>query len=99
MAVWLLFLAAVALFPCISASDDRVRLQDFDSAQGASSVQKTHGDNLPLSLQLEDLEHAQAATVYSLLLILSFLLMVRIEEATCIRLAYTEASSRGPPSL
>jgi hypothetical protein len=94
------FLAAVALFPCISASDDRVRLRDLDAAQTTqSTVQKGIGDNLTLSLQLEDLEHAQAATVFSLLLFLSFLLMVRIEDATCIPLARANSASRGPPSF
>src|SRR5215470_8445689 len=57
------FLAAVALFPCISASDDRVRLRDMDSAAGQySTLRKSSGENLPLTVQLEDLEHAQAPT-------------------------------------
>jgi hypothetical protein len=94
------FLAAVALFPCISASDDRIRLRDLDAAQTAqNTLQKGLGDNVPLSMQLEDLEHAQAATLVSLFLFLSFLLMVRIEDATCIRLARANSASRGPPSL
>src|SRR5690349_9713945 len=59
------FLAAVALFPCVSASDDRVQLRSLGSAQSTdTSVQKVLHDNFPLSLQLEDLEHAQASTVF-----------------------------------
>ena len=44
-------LAALSLFPCISATDDRVRLAEFDwSADRPSCV----GQNQPHNLQLED---------------------------------------------
>jgi hypothetical protein len=92
------FLAAVALFPCISASDDRVRLLDLDAAAGnRTAVKKSVAENLPLTLQLEDLEHAQPPTSVSFLPTLSFALMVHTEDAACIRRTRANSSSRGPP--
>ena len=94
------FLAAVALFPCISASDDLVRLREMNDYQGVGqSLRKSTADLVPLTLQLEDLEHAQAASFVTFLLILSFLLMVPREDAEYWRLASVNASSRAPPSL
>ena len=59
------FVAAVALFPVISASDDRLRLADINTApvpQTASIICGTH--NSAPSAPLEDPEHGQTAAPF-----------------------------------
>jgi len=92
-----IFVAAVALFPCISASDDRVRLLDLDSLLSThSAVSSAHTEN-PLAMQLEELEHAQPTLAFVLILILCFFLMVRSEEAGFGRSTARDSHSRAPP--
>jgi hypothetical protein len=64
-------LAAVALFPVISASDDRLRLADICTAAPPSSVALDRGQAQdPPSAPLEDPEHGQVAEA---LLLFTFL--------------------------
>jgi hypothetical protein len=92
-----IFVAVVALFPCISASDDRVRLLDLDSALTThTAFAAAHTDN-PLAMQLEELEHAQPTLAFVLILILCFFLMVRSEEFGFARSSARDSQSRAPP--
>src|ERR1700689_4605064 len=70
-------ICALALFPVISASDDRIRLADLESVpaqQTAFDRGQTHG---PLSsATFEDPEHGQTADPVFLIFILCFFLIV-----------------------
>lgn len=89
------FLAAVALFPCISASDDRIQLQDLEAV-----VNHTPGldhDNLALTAQLEAIEHGQAATPFVLMLSWCSFLLTPAAEPVQQHTPCPAALSRGPP--
>jgi hypothetical protein len=91
-------LAVISLFPCISASDDGIRLRDL--INGPPSQQaftaSTNG-NLPLTAQLEDLEHAQIAVPFRLVLVLCFLLLVTSERSESLLNFHVDSLTRGPP--
>lgn len=94
------FLAAVSLFPCISASDDGIRLRDLAAGipQEAAFNQSRAG-NLPLLAQLEDLEHAQTSTPFVLVLVLCFFIMVHMEQSGILRCFHADSQSRAPPAF
>jgi hypothetical protein len=93
------FLATVSLFPCVSASDDRVRLSNL----GTGIVQQNafdadHRDNLPLAAQLAALEHAQTSQPFVLTLGFCFHPITRTELAACVRIFPCAALGRAPPA-
>ena len=93
-------LAAVSLFPCISASDDAVRLRSLGSGMdGQMTFDQSRSANLPLMAQLEDLEHAQIAAPFTLVLVLCFFLFVALEQFTPLRAFHPDSLSRGPPAF
>lgn len=64
------FIATVALFPCISASDDLVCLKQLNFGAsmgmeqfGPQSKSSNEKSNLSLALQLESLEHSQISSM------------------------------------
>jgi hypothetical protein len=92
------FVAVVALFPVISASDDRVRLEDLNSQfTRHAAFDRSHPENLSLSLQLEDLEHAQLPLPFVLILSLCFLLLIGLEQSERRLFRHRDSLSRGPP--
>lgn len=89
-------LAALALFPCISASDDRVQLHDLDSGFNHSSV--LDHSNRALSAQLAAIEHGQAATPLVLTLTWRSFLLLLPAEPVGQHTSCQAALSRGPPN-
>jgi hypothetical protein len=90
-------IAAVALFPCISASDDRVRLSDIQNPPVTSTqFNRTpiHGSVLSI---LEDPEHGQTAAPLFLAFMLSYFVMVRAESPALTRWFPLSSLGRAPP--
>jgi len=90
-------LAAVALFPCISASDDRVRLGDLDSApaqQVAFNRAHVNGFLLPI---LEDPEHGQTVAPLAFSIVASSFVMVPVEPPTLVKGFSFSTLGRAPP--
>ena len=92
------FLAAVALFPCISASDDRVRLQDFDAGFSHSAgLDRNHAKNLALAAQLDAIEDGQATAPFVLDPDFTFLRSSFARGPASQTTLYRAPLSRGPP--
>jgi hypothetical protein len=92
-----LIVAAVALFPCISATDDRMSLADIDwnpSKHAAFERSSAHG--LPVSLQ-EDPEHGQTAATFVFAFLACFFLLVRPKAGTLVRWFSFGPLGRAPP--
>lgn len=93
-------IAAMALFPVISASDDRIRLADLNGTpvqQTSFEGGKMHG--LLTSSSLEDPEHGQAARPLMLAGIVCLFLIARPEIAALARWFSISAVGRAPPAL
>jgi len=91
-------LAAVALFPCISASDDRVRLGDMNSPPAQETAfNRAHVNGFLLPI-LEDPEHGQtvAPVVFSIMAI-SFV-MVPFESLSLVKGFTFGTLGRAPPA-
>jgi len=91
-------IAALALFPVISATDDRVRLADLDGAPShglAMEGGQMHGVSAPL----EDPEHGQIAEAFFLISIVCLFLIARPQIAALARWFSISAVGRAPPSL
>jgi len=92
------FLAAVSLFPVISASDDRVRLSEFGAAVPEhSSVNITRHHDLTLSQQLEDLEHGQTTAVLELIVVMCMFVMPLRQKSVLARGLSLTPLGRAPP--
>jgi hypothetical protein len=91
-------IAALALFPVISASDDRIRLADLNAmpSQGAA-VESGQMHNLLSSAPLEDPEHGQTAEPFVLTGIVCLFLIARPESAALVRWFSISAVGRAPP--
>jgi hypothetical protein len=91
-------IAALALFPVISASDDRVRLADLYAApQHGIALEnwQTHSVLAPL----EDPEHGQAVEPIFLIAIVCLFLIAQPEIAARTRWFSISAVGRAPPAL
>jgi len=104
---FVVFLAAVALFPCISASDDLVRFGVMPAALRArgttieSAVPAGSGSShaVHLARLLEALESFQIAVAIAVLVALTFYIWVLLAtEFASERIAFSP-TSRAPPSL
>jgi hypothetical protein len=93
-------IAALALFPVISASDDRIRLADLNAmpVQGPA-VESGQMHNLLSSAVLEDPEHGQTAEPFFLISIVCLFLIARPEIAALARWFSISAVGRAPPAL
>ena len=92
------FLAAVSLFPCISASDDRIRLRDLDAASAnGQAVMYGHDSNFQLIAQLQDIEHGQTTTPFVFTPVLSSAPLVQQEQPVLVRASHRDTPSRAPP--
>ena len=90
-------LAAVALFPCISASDDRVRLGDLQSQPVTSpQVERSRLQGAVLSI-LEDPEHGKTTAPLFLAFMVSLFVMVRVETPALTRWFPLSSLGRAPP--
>ncbi len=91
-------IAALALFPVISASDDRIRLSDLEAVpaqQSAFDRGQTHG---PLSsATIEDPGHGQTADPFFLVVILCFFLIVLMFSSALTRWFSITTFGRAPP--
>ena len=90
--------AALALFPVISASDDRIRLADFEAVpaqQAAFDRGQTHG--LASSANIEDPEHGQTVDPFFLIVILCFFLIVPMSTSVRSRWSSVTTFGRAPP--
>jgi hypothetical protein len=93
-------LAAVSLFPCISATDDRVRLADMGrSPSRNSAVDHSTSRNLLLSLQVEDPEHGQTTEPFLLTFTACYYLVARREARRLVRQFSYCSRGRAPPAL
>jgi hypothetical protein len=90
-------IAAVALFPCISASDDRMRLGDLDSAPVTQvELARAHGGGLLLPI-LEDPEHGQTVAPLVFAMVGTFFSIVRVEPPAPVRWFPFSSLGRAPP--
>ncbi len=91
-------ICALALFPVISASDDRIRLADLQSVpaqHNAFDRGQTHG---PLSsATLEDPEHGQTADPVFLIFLLCFFLILLMGASARSRWFSITTLGRAPP--
>lgn len=94
-------IAALALFPVISASDDRIRLADLNAAPPAQQAAFERGqmNNLLSSAPLEDPEHGQTPEPILLAVIVCLFLIARPEIAALARWFAISAVGRAPPAL
>lgn len=98
------FVAMVALFPCVSASDDLVTLRSFNvlahhTAPDAMVQEhaKTGQPPLDLARLLEVLENFQIARALFLILVVTFLAVVVRPSTAQITQSLATASERSPP--
>ncbi len=94
-------IAALALFPVISASDDRIRLADLSAApvHEQSSFDQGKNHNLLSSAVFEDPEHGQTADPIVLVIVVCFFLLVRMEVSALARWIPISALGRAPPQF
>ena len=93
-------IAALALFPVISASDDRIRLADLSAAPSQeSSFDQGQIHNLLPAAPLEDPGHGQTAKPILLVVIVCFFLIARMERTALARWFSVSALGRAPPQL
>src|SRR5580658_9905167 len=91
-------IAALALFPVISASDDRIRLADLESVpaqQAAFERGQTHGPLSPATF--EDPEHGQTADPVFSISIVCFFLIVLMGASARSRWFSITTFGRAPP--
>jgi hypothetical protein len=92
--------AAVALFPVISASDDRVRLAEFNSGPvQQAGLERGQIQNSGLSAPLEDPENAPAAAPVLAVAIVCFFFVVSKETGALTRWFSFGAQGRAPPAF
>jgi hypothetical protein len=92
------FLSAIALFPCISASDDRVRLGDLQTPPAQSSAFVKANLHSGLAPIFEDPEHGQTSAPLRLAVIVRFFVMVRLETPALTRWSSLNSLGRAPPA-
>jgi len=91
--------AAVALFPCISASDDRLRLGSSDTLPASQlAFDRSHLNNALIPI-LEDPEHGQTSAPLLLSFFVSFFVMVRAETPKLTRWFPLSSLGRAPPAI
>jgi hypothetical protein len=94
-----IFLCAVALFPCVSASDDSVCLQFFSGGEHSphpgSAPEKSQA---ALVRMLEALESVQVTQIWALAVVLCFFALVLIRPLQSLDRLAPHQAGRGPPS-
>jgi hypothetical protein len=93
-------IAALALFPVISASDDRVRLADLNVTPAQEAAVRS-GKMLSLlsAAPLEDPEHGRTAEPLFATAVVCFFLVARMERTAPSRWSSVSALGRAPPLL
>ncbi len=96
------FLAVVALFPCVSATDDSIRVEYLASQQQPASgalPETSHDKNLVTLVRLfEVLESAQIVVGLVIAAILFFFALVSLSRPASIDRLMPALSGRAPPS-
>ena len=90
-------IAALALFPVISASDDRIRLNDLEAVPAQQSTLErgqTHGLG---SAAIEDPEYGQTADPFFLVVIVCFFLIALMGASALARWCSIPTFGRAPP--
>jgi hypothetical protein len=93
-------IAALALFPVISASDDRIRLANLEAVpaqQSAYDRAQTHGP--ASSAMFEDPEYGQTADPFFLIVIMCFVLIALMGTSALTRWCSTTTFGRAPPQF
>jgi hypothetical protein len=89
--------ASVALFPCISASDDRVRLGDMDSPPAQETAfNRAHVNGFLLPI-LEDPEHGQTVAPFFFAAMASSIVTVSVESPVLVKGVSFATLGRAPP--
>jgi hypothetical protein len=89
--------ASVALFPCISASDDRVRLGDLDSAPAQQiAFNRAHVSGFLLPI-LEDPEHGQTAAPLVFSIKASSFVTIHVDPPALVKGFSFSTLGRAPP--
>ena len=95
---FIVFIALVALFPCISASDDEARLRDLHrQIEAHAAFDRARTGALTPSVQVEDLEHGQVVHSFDLTLAWCFVLMVSVERSVRATFRHRDSLGRAPP--
>ncbi len=101
-----LFLAVVAIFPCVSASDDTVRFQYLDATQNTpdrhhpGQTQPAPAKSLAILVRLlESLESVQIPVIVVLCITLLFFTLVLVERRKSQDRLLPKRSGRAPPCL
>jgi hypothetical protein len=93
-------IAALALFPVISASDDRIHLSDTEAVPAQQSAFGRGQNHGPLSsATIEDPEHGKTADPFFLIVLLFFFLIVAREASGRSRWFSVAALGRAPPQF
>jgi hypothetical protein len=93
-------IAALALFPVISASDDRIRLAGLEAVPAQQSAFDRGQAHSPLSTAtFEDPEYGQTADPFFLLVIMSFFLIALMGTSALARWFSIPTFGRAPPRL
>ena len=94
-------IAALALFPVISASDDRIRLADLGGAAPAQQTAYNNGQfhHLLPAAPLEDPEHGQTPEPVLLTAIVCLFLVTLRESSVVPRWFSVRAWGRAPPQF
>lgn len=91
-------IAALALFPVISASDDRIRLADLQGVPAQQSAfDRGHSNGLLSSATIEDPEHGQTADPIFPIAIVFFFLIVLMGSSALARWLAITTLGRAPP--
>lgn len=94
-------IAALSLFPVISASDDRIRLADLSAAPVNQQSQLVQGKahNLLSTSVFEDPEHGQTAAPIVFVFIVCFFFVVGMEVSALARGFSVSPIGRAPPQF
>jgi hypothetical protein len=93
-------IGALALFPVISASDDRIRLADLEAVPAPQSAFDRGQTHSPLnSATFEDPGHGQTADPFFLIVIMCFFLISMTGTSALARWFSIATVGRAPPQL
>jgi hypothetical protein len=97
-------LVTVSLFPCVSASDDLI---SFAYVSAGTATRSGFGHSVPdnsgadpvIFLVLQNLEHLQISTFYTLFVAFSFFGLVCFSTPRSVLRQLPSSTSRGPPEF
>jgi hypothetical protein len=96
------FLAALLLFPFISASDDyaRASVQGFNPVpSGRVEIRAANATSPLAGIQLEETDHSRPVAPFVLLLVLCCFLVILTEQSEAQGVIHWVSPGRAPPAL